>query len=306
MLAGSSFSTQQHTDPIERVVCSCPKLQLLEHTFIKPTPQAPPGVALLDLSSSAADIKAALASLTPRVQPLAARLLCAATNSSAAGLRTPMHTAVARLDLDLTQCLCAAGADPNRKDKRGYTPLMVLAAGQPGEEGEEQPTAMVRVLLQAGASTSVMNHKREPALWVAALRGHIPVVRELLLAGVHMESCVDPDGWGLLHAACIRGSSSVVGLLLEAGLDVHALNKHKQHPIHLASRSGCCVLVQLLLEANANPNAKDESGMTPLQYCAGQGSEQTKSLLSEFGAVPVANATGHQRRGNGRRRRNHK
>ena len=104
-----------------------------------------------------------------------------------------------------------------------------------------------------GARIDIMNHKREPPLWLACLKGKLDVVEVLLTAGAHLKSCSDCEGWGPMHAAVLHGSTQIVDRLIHAGLDLHQPNRHGQQSIHLACRRGQdSDLTLLLLEVTAH------------------------------------------------------
>lgn len=70
---------------------------------------------------------------------------------------------------------CNAGADVNRQNANGFTPLMgaVLAGNE----------SAVLCLLDAGADPNLMDQDGETALLEASRRGHTAVVRRLLAGG---------------------------------------------------------------------------------------------------------------------------
>lgn len=99
------------------------------------------------------------------------------------------------------------GADPDRRDWQGNTPLLIAA-----RDGHAQ---LVERLLAAGASVHLKDrqHGMTALMW-AALRGHEAVVEQLLQAGA------DPtlaDRYGKDAAGLAReyGHSEIAALLLE-------------------------------------------------------------------------------------------
>lgn len=302
MLGGSTFTPAYSPEHYQKIVAACPRLRLLEHTSVRgfKTPDPSLGrVALLDLCSSVSLIEQSFNQLTASELELAQGVLPSAVLCSCPAQRTALHYATAAQDVDMVRLLCEARCDPNKKDKRGYTPLMVMAVGAlDGSDGTADCADIVQTLLRSGAQMDIMNHKREAPLWVAALRGQEDVVAALIQAGAHLLQCEDHDGWNPLHAACIRGSEVVALQLLRAGMDVHAKNKHGQQPVHIASRSRSIPLMQMLLEADADPNARDGCGKGPLEYAA---RSEMRELLEQVGAT-AAN-TSKSKKGNRRRRK---
>ncbi len=105
-------------------------------------------------------------------QPDAVRLLlergAMANTASRNGLKvTPLHSAVARRNVDAAKRLLSAGADPNARQQGGYTPLHGAAA-----EGD---VALARLLLQHGADARAESDKGETPLELARAKGHSAV-----------------------------------------------------------------------------------------------------------------------------------
>ncbi|MCR5257463.1 MAG: ankyrin repeat domain-containing protein, partial [Desulfovibrio sp.] len=59
-----------------------------------------------------------------------------------------------------------------------------------------------------------------------------------------------------LHHAASRGSTTMLEILLDKGVDVNAKDKHGITPIHLAAQNDSSDAVKLLLERGADINAK--------------------------------------------------
>ncbi len=90
-----------------------------------------------------------------------------------------LHIVIKRGDETYLRFLLQKGADPNLRDGRGNTPLLLaVAGGQPD---------MIRVLTAAKANPNIGNSGGETPLIRAVQRHDIAMVRELLAAGA------DPD-----------------------------------------------------------------------------------------------------------------
>ncbi|KTT97183.1 ankyrin [Sphingomonas yabuuchiae] len=90
-----------------------------------------------------------------------------------------LHIVIKRGDETYLRFLLQKGADPNLRDGRGNTPLLLaVAGGQPD---------MIRVLTAAKANPNIGNASGETPLIRAVQRHDIGMVRELLNAGA------DPD-----------------------------------------------------------------------------------------------------------------
>ena len=65
-----------------------------------------------------------------------------------------------------------------------------------------------------------------------------------------------------LHSAVAGGHEDVVGVLVDAGADVNATQRHGWAPLHGAARNGSLASVERLLAAGADPAARNDDGTT--------------------------------------------
>eukprot|EP00903_Cladosiphon_okamuranus_P011887 g11166.t1 len=166
-------------------------------------------------------------------------------------------------------------------DEDGQTPLHAAAgAGQAG---------IVALLLNAGADARTRNFdykdaidgpiypendEREPedfetletesALDVAAMGGHVEVIRELTKREPSMVNAfAESTGYTALHYAAESGQLASVDALIEAGADVNApdglindrTQKHNLTPLCVAVMANNRAVVDTLLSAGADANA---------------------------------------------------
>ena len=88
--------------------------------------------------------------------------------------------------------------------------------------------------------------------------------RVLLEAGAEVDARSDNELWvHPLHSAVAGDHDDVVEVLLEAGADVRAVQRHGFTPLHGAAQNGAIVTVDRLLAAGADPTARTEDGRTP-------------------------------------------
>ena len=90
---------------------------------------------------------------------------------------------------------------------------------------------------------------------------------------------VDHLGQTALHRASNANLCTEVQSLLEHGAFVDARTQQGQTPLHLAARSGHTAVAQLLLQSKADIEARDSNGNTPLLQAAWSGHTAVAQLL---------------------------
>jgi len=103
---------------------------------------------------------------------------------------TALHIVVKRGDMTYLRFLLAKGADPNMKDEKGTTPLLLAATAG--------ATEMIQLLLAQGANVNLGNSSGETPL-IRAVQG-----RDLATARVLLTAGADPDQPDLLAGKSAR------------------------------------------------------------------------------------------------------
>ena len=152
--------------------------------------------------------------------------------------RTALHLVVAHYEQpEVVEALLAHGADANRRDRWGSTPLHAALGhnpGWPGWSGAGFP-GIVRALLAGGADPRLTNGDGLPALQL--------FVRE----GI--------------------GSRATAAMLIEAGADPNRKYPNGEAPLHAAIRTGGtrgkAAVAEELLAGGADPCIRDAQGFIP-------------------------------------------
>ncbi|KAJ5091685.1 hypothetical protein NUU61_006555 [Penicillium alfredii] len=180
---------------------------------------------------------------------------------------TPLHL----LAGDARKQLLSMGADVNRKNNRGETPLHTLDSLDAGDAA---------VLLAAGADIDARDNKgRTWFLRTVHKESYRPekTLQKILDLGANLHA-VDYEGNGALHLVCKRQTSNQsLKFLLKAGADPRHVNYNGDSIYHLLMR-GCFgasrlyfkEFLELALATDAPATARNYRGQTLLHsVCAG-------------------------------------
>ncbi|XP_060910211.1 BRCA1-associated RING domain protein 1 [Labrus mixtus] len=170
------------------------------------------------------------------------------------------------------RCDKSTKKSPRREPADRHSFLAAVGKKSPGASSG-RPTS---------GSPAVMkrNHKGETLLHLAAIKGDVEAVRELL----DQES--DPNrkdnaGWTPLHEACNLGHLAVVEVLLSNGALLNTPGYENDSPLHDAVRNGHPAIVKLLLHHGASQNVLNLHGKRPADYAVSQEMRQIFQEASE-------------------------
>lgn len=128
--------------------------------------------------------------------------------------RTLLHWAVVHSNLEATEALLGAGADPDRISLR-HTSALHEAAGTHGDRG----TALVTVLLDAGANPNLVSPGTGAAPLPNTCRASNLASLEALLGGGAEPDHTDLNRGVALHTCARTNQGAMLLRLLEAGAD---------------------------------------------------------------------------------------
>ncbi|XP_053994187.1 nuclear factor NF-kappa-B p100 subunit isoform X1 [Hylaeus volcanicus] len=176
------------------------------------------------------------------------KMLVNGQNSSG---KTPLHYAVLQNQPEITKALLELGADPNRSDEHGCSPLH----------------AAVRVP-RAGACVGALLADK-----VVDIEAH------------------NDAGWTPLHLAAEAGSYEAVCLLVQAGANVNNTDmSYGRTVLHIAVEGGHKDIVEYLLkQTDISVNKRNFSGNTALHTAvvySGVRAKELCALLIQYGADP--------------------
>ena len=184
--------------------------------------------------------------------------------------QTPLMIAASLGSAEQIVSLLQRGADPNAKDKRGWTPLHYAA--QAGAHSG------IRLLLSDGSNINARSKQQETPLLIATREADSRVVALLLQGGANVHyadlQLKRPIHWGAFNA-----DLNVLQLLLQHGADVNALGPNGQTPMHFAAELGQEAHLSALSDAGAELDKSSRFGFTPLMIAVSNRNYEAAKFL---------------------------
>ena len=179
---------------------------------------------------------------------------------------SPLHDACVCGEAKIVKLLLAKSAKVNVRNDGGQTPLH-LAIGKKNEE-------IVNLLLEAKAEMNIGDISGSTALHAAGSAGSYEIMQLLLnyLKSRQVKTSerlvwiniCDQYGQTPLHRVVSQGSAKTFQLLLDAGSDVTVRYQNGRTVLHEAASTGHESIVKILLDLNVDVSTRDGSGDTPL------------------------------------------
>lgn len=190
---------------------------------------------------------------------------------SSAGSYEDFFKAVQFDDVKTVQALLQRGFDPNTVSPTG-APALMLAVREPSLKVAQLLASWPKI------KTEVRNDKDESALMLAALKGYLPLVKQL----VDNDADVNKPGWTPLHYAASTGQVAVIEFLLDNSAYIDAESPNGSTPLMMAAMYGSPEAVKVLIQAGADLNIKNQLGLTALDFAV-RGNRQNAKELIETG-----------------------
>ena len=194
-----------------------------------------------------------------------------------------LHVAVDAGNLRKVMRMVQQGADMNKVNRNGSTPLMfAVHAGH---------MAIVRYLVEQGADKNQANHKGYTPLMFAVQEGHMAIVRYLVEQGVDKNQA-DHEGYTQLMLAAQEGHLAIVQYLVEQGVDKNQGDHEGYTPLMFAAQEGRMAVVRYLVEQGADKNRATHQGYTPLMLAAYEHMAVVRYLVEQGAYTNAINEDG--------------
>ncbi|XP_059159077.1 E3 ubiquitin-protein ligase MIB1-like isoform X2 [Physella acuta] len=145
--------------------------------------------------------------------------------------------------------------------------------------------AVIELLHRGGADLNARNKRRQTPLHIGVNKGHIGVVRSLLVLGSH-PSLQDSEGDTALHDAISKKRDDMIALLLEHAADITITNNNGFNALHHAALRGNPSAMRILLTKLPRPwivDEKKDDGYTALHLASLNNHVEVAELLVHQG-----------------------
>ncbi|CAM9250157.1 unnamed protein product [Ectocarpus sp. 13 AM-2016] len=191
--------------------------------------------------------------------------------------QTLLHLATG-LGCDDIMPILQQGAAVNSPNSQRRTPLHLAAT--------QGSVLAMEILLAAGADSSLRSGDNdEPALQLAAIDGHLGVMRAMIRHGADLNAC-DAEGFAALHAAAQSNQAGAIDVLIGAGAGVNARGGcgKDETPLYVASGSDSPEAALALLRHGADVHALASYRYTALHVAAERRHTVVVNALLDAGA----------------------
>jgi ankyrin repeat protein len=203
---------------------------------------------------------------------------------------------------EVVTALLEAGANPNTRDQRARTPLLIATS--------TRNEKLLHQLLKAAPDLSTVDATGTSALGYAAVNCDAQIFKTLVNQGAKdsdstkpalirvFKSCdnaaeflatirgnlvgaVDGDGRSIVWYAAGLENSAIFSTALAAGGDITVADKQGYTPLHVAALTGRLEIIKLILALGGSADVQSRDGATPLMLAASAGRSDSVSLLVE-------------------------
>ncbi|TGJ80467.1 hypothetical protein E0Z10_g8295 [Xylaria hypoxylon] len=192
---------------------------------------------------------------------------------------SPLHLAAIGGHIAAVERLISAGADANKEDINGFTPLIFAAINR--------YTGVVKTLLREHNTTI----NASTVGWgLEDMQSSEAVVNWLKANGRQFRATISSAKWAQLYLAALDGCTKITRLIFDDDMDLdEKMDENGDFLLHQTARSGRLETVRLLLQIGTNQMLEDSSGDLPLWCAACAGHEDIARALSPGSNTVVTN-----------------
>jgi ankyrin repeat protein len=183
-----------------------------------------------------------------------------------------LFEAVKHDDVQRAELLLSNGMSANVKDAAGQTPLVWAI--------DRHNVKMAKLLIEKKADVNLAVKDASP-LGLAVFEAQPALVHLLMDNGANINWVSPEDGSSLLDLAAGSGNEETVSILLDAGVDVHAVNHWGMNALFNAVLSGNSRVVETLLKAGCDPDQKAKNGHTARDVALYSKAAAIRQLLAQ-------------------------
>jgi uncharacterized protein len=196
-------------------------------------------------------------------------IVFAGVSSAQAGSYEDFFAAVKRDNAGNLQSLLTRGFDPNTVDPGGLSGLYLAL--------RDENLKAAKVLVDwPRTNVEIRTPKDESPLMIAALKGRLDFVKELIARGAD----VNKTGWTPLHYAATGGHLEIMQLLLDQNAYIDAESPNGTTPLMMAAQYSSAAAVKLLLDAGADPTLKNQLGLSAIDFANRVSREDSAELIA--------------------------
>ncbi|MDR3451355.1 MAG: ankyrin repeat domain-containing protein [Rhodoferax sp.] len=192
-------------------------------------------------------------------------------NYASASSYDDFFAAIKQNDAGAIKALIARGFDPNTRDPKGQNGLL-MALNEPALKAAQALLDAPKIDVEA------RNRQDESPLMIAALKGQLDMVRELIAKGAD----VNKPGWAPLHYAATGGHLEIMSLLLDNSAYIDAASPNGTTPLMMAASYGTPAAVKLLLDEGADPTLKNQKGLNAINFAQRANRQDVADLIGAF------------------------
>ena len=168
---------------------------------------------------------------------------------------TPLIISIIKNNKDITQILLDRGVDINKPDNDGNTPLIISI--------NTNNKDITQILLDKGADINKPANNGNTPLMISINANNKDITQILLERGVDINK---PDNYGYtpLIISIINNNDEITNLLLKNKADINKPDNDGNTPLMISINTNNKDITNLLLKNKADINARDIDGNTPL------------------------------------------